>query len=63
MIREQERVYIGKGKKVLDFEPDAANKGEILKGAMGRSGNLRAPALRAGKRMFIGYNEAIYETL
>ena len=63
MIMEQERVYIGKGKKVLDLQPGDDNKEEILKAAMGRSGNLRAPALTSGSRMFIGYNEAIYDYL
>ena len=53
-------VYIGKGKKVLSFEPDEAGKDEILKASLGRTGNLRAPAVKTGRAMFIGFNDIIY---
>jgi 5-keto 4-deoxyuronate isomerase len=61
LIRTQDRVYIGKGKKVLSFAPKEENREEILKMAMGRSGNLRAPAIKTDAGFFIGYNDLIYE--
>ncbi|PIE61857.1 MAG: hypothetical protein CSA29_01270 [Desulfobacterales bacterium] len=63
LIGAQRKAYIGKGKKVLELTPDDENREEILKAAMGRSGNLRAPALKAGDKMFIGFNEEIYNNL
>ncbi len=63
MIGAQRKAYIGKGKKVLEFTPGDENREEILKAAMGRSGNLRAPALRVADQMFIGFNEEIYKNL
>ncbi len=63
LIRSQARVFIAKGKRVLDFQPHEGNREEILKSAMGRSGNLRAPTLKTGGQVFIGYNEDIYSTL
>jgi len=63
MIQNQPRLFIGKGKKVLAYEPDEGNREDILKAAMGRSGNLRAPALKTGGKMLIGYNEEIYSHL
>ncbi len=63
MIRTCETVWIGKGKKVLEFSPGGENREDILKAAMGRSGNLRAPSVKAGKQMLIGYNEALYQNL
>ncbi len=63
LIQTRQRVYIGKGKKILSLEPDEANKEEILKVSMGRSGNLRAPAVKTKKAFFIGYNDMIYEKL
>lgn len=63
LISGQARVFIGKGKKVLAFEPGDNNREEILKAAMGRSGNLRAPALKTGDKLLIGYNEDIYSHL
>ena len=63
MIQQLDEVYIGKGKKVLSFKPDADSREDILKAAMGRSGSLRAPTIKTGKRLFVGYNEAIYTAL
>ncbi|WDP92585.1 MAG: hypothetical protein HUN04_23825 [Desulfobacter sp.] len=63
LISVQAQAFIGKGKKVLDFQPGDENREEILKAAMGRSGNLRAPTLKAGNRVFIGFNEDIYKNL
>lgn len=63
MITQYDRVKIGKGKKVLDYAPDERVKEEILKAAMGRSGNLRAPSIATGKTLLIGYNDQMYEAL
>jgi len=57
-------VTIARGKKSLSFSPPGAgDKEEILKNAMGRSGNLRAPALRIGTKLLIGFNEELYSQL
>ena len=63
MITNAKTVVIGKGKKVLEFAPDEENREEILKAAMGRSGNLRAPTIRIGDRLLIGYNDDMYGAL
>lgn len=48
---------------MLSFEPDEAGKEEILKVSLGRTGNLRAPAVKTGRAMFIGFNDTIYSEL
>lgn len=63
LIGSQDKAFIGKGKKVLDCKPGDDNREAILKAAMGRSGNLRAPTLKKGNKVFIGYNEEIYSNL
>lgn len=63
LIQNHKEVVVGKGKKVLTYTPDESVKDEILNAAMGRSGNLRAPAVVAGERMAIGYNDEIYQKL
>lgn len=60
-IKEHKQVVIAKGKKMLEFIPTEDNKQEILKQAMGRSGNLRAPSLSVDETLLIGFNEIIYE--
>ena len=56
-------VHVASGQKTLSLKPDAANKEELIKRATGRTGNLRAPALRIGDDLYIGYNQAMYEGL
>ncbi len=63
LISGKKQVFIGKGKKVLSFKPDELNKAEILKASMGRSGNLRAPSIAKEDKLYIGFNETIYEEL
>ena len=53
-------VHIGKGKKVFSYAPDNKNKEEILKASLGRTGNLRAPTLKKGDQLFVGFNDSIY---
>lgn len=57
------QILIGKGKKILSFKPEEASREEILKAAMGRSGNLRAPTLQVKNTLFVGFNESIYQDL
>jgi len=56
-------VIISKGKKKVQYKPADDNKAEILKAAMGRSGNLRAPSIVVDGELIIGFNEDLYNAL
>lgn len=45
------------------YTPDAESKEDILKVSLGRTGNLRAPTLRVGEKLYVGYNEEMYKEL
>ena len=62
MMRQVSKIYVAKGRKVLEFSPTADDKAVILQEVMGRSGNLRAPTLRVADELFVGFNEALYTT-
>ena len=62
-VKNAKRIYVASGKKILEFSPTADNKDEILKKILGRTGNLRAPALRRDNVFFIGYNDDLYQRL
>lgn len=62
-LKEASTVYVASGQKTLTFKPDSASKEELISKATGRTGNLRAPALRIGDDLYIGYNAAMYEAL
>ena len=56
------RVIVAKGRTVVEFDmkkspPDDAT---LLKHLLGPTGNLRAPAIRAGKTLLVGFNEDAY---
>jgi len=51
---------VARGKKIFSFEPEEEIREEILKLCLGRSGTLRAPTLKIGSLMLVGFNEAMY---
>jgi len=61
LIKKYKTVVIGKGKKFQKFEPMEDNREQILKEAIGRSGNLRAPSIEVGDKFIIGFNNDMYE--
>lgn len=58
-----ETIFIAGGRKTKQFPPSSDNKEEILKGALGRSGTLRAPTLQIGKTFYLGFSIAMYDAL
>jgi len=55
-------LYAAKGKKVhrLDLKKDKPAKSDLLALLLGPSGNLRAPALRKGRTLIVGFEEGMY---
>ena len=59
-------LYVAKGRNVLHFDLSKARPADevLLTLMLGRSGKLRAPTLRAGKKLIVGYNaDVLGETL
>jgi hypothetical protein len=55
-------VVIGRGKKVVthDLDKNRPDDGTLLGLMIGPSGNLRAPTVRIGETLVVGYDEATY---
>jgi arsenate reductase-like glutaredoxin family protein len=64
LAHEASTVVVARGKKVLTFKmkKDAPDDEELLKLMLGRSGTLRAPTLRRGKTLLVGFNADAYDT-
>ncbi|PIE59642.1 MAG: hypothetical protein CSA32_02975 [Desulfobulbus propionicus] len=60
LLKQADEIIVGRGRKYVVFEPGATNKEEVLKQTLGRTGNLRAPTLRIGKKLIIGYSDEMY---
>jgi arsenate reductase-like glutaredoxin family protein len=65
MAREAHDLYATKGKKVfhLDLKKDPPEDEEITRLMLGPTGNLRAPVLRQGKTLIVGFDEGTYQKL
>ncbi len=61
LARSAKFVVVGRGKKVVRFDmrhpPDDET---LLAHLLGPSGNLRAPTLRLGNTLLVGFSEAAY---
>ena len=62
LLSGAEKIVVGKGKKVVTFDPKTDSKEDILKSCLGRTGNLRAPTLKIGNLLVVGFNEDMYNT-
>ena len=62
MARAASVVYVAKGKKVSEFAGGSA-KAETVEAMLGPTGNLRAPTIRRGKIVLVGFNEELFEKL
>jgi arsenate reductase-like glutaredoxin family protein len=62
MARQARRLIAAKGKKVttLDLAKDRPSEETLASLMLGPTGNLRAPTLRVGQTLLIGYNEDCY---
>lgn len=47
----------------FDLKKDKPSEDELLKVMLGPTGNLRAPTLRIGKTVLVGFNQEMYENV
>lgn len=62
LTQEVDEIYASKGKQVvhLDMRKDKPDKAALLGLLLGPTGNLRAPTLRKGRTLLVGFDEAAY---
>ena len=61
LVKKVDRIYASVGKKVVffDLKKEKPAKEELFK-AVCRNGKLRAPALRKGRTLIVGFDEETY---
>ncbi|MBI3448735.1 MAG: hypothetical protein HY049_07455 [Acidobacteria bacterium] len=62
LVLEMDEIYVAKGSKLVHIDvkkdrPDAATLKALV---IGPTGNLRAPCVRIGRTMLIGFSEEAY---
>jgi arsenate reductase-like glutaredoxin family protein len=65
LLKEVDEVYVAKGAKVvhLDLKRDKPDRATLLGLLLGPSGNLRAPTLRKGRTLLVGFDESTYKNV
>ncbi|WP_157605878.1 ArsC family (seleno)protein [Schlesneria paludicola] len=61
LIDAANEIYVTRGTKVLHFDLKHERPAELLELIMGRSGKLRAPTLKVGKTLIVGFDQSTYE--
>ncbi len=63
VLANVDHLYVAKGKRVVhvDLRKTRPPKAELLELLLGPTGNLRAPTLRKGKALLVGFDETTYE--
>ena len=59
LARSASKVVVAKGKKVSEFKGGKATA-DVVEAMLGPTGNLRAPCLRVGKTVLVGFNDEVY---
>ena len=65
LLQPLSEVVAVKGKKILRFslKTELQSPDALLSAILGPSGNLRAPAIRAGKLLVVGFHPTVYDEL
>ena len=53
-------VIVAKGKKISEFKPGGKAGKNVVDAMLGPTGNLRAPTIRRGKTVIVGFNDEVY---
>lgn len=60
MLAAASALHVAKGKKLSSFKGDALRSEDAVAAMLGPTGNLRAPTLRVGKTLIVGFNEDLF---
>jgi len=62
LVGEVDEIYAMKGKRVVHFDlvRSKPTRDELLAVLLGPTGNLRAPTVRRGRTLLVGFDDATY---
>ncbi len=65
LARTAETVIVARGKKLVTFamKVDPPDDDTLAEHLLGPTGNLKAPTLRQGTTLYVGFSEAAYQQL
>ena len=60
LAKQCDTLIAAKGKKIMTFDVSGHPGEEMVNAMLGPTGNLRAPTVRSGKTLLVGFNEEQY---
>ena len=65
LAKSADVIHIAKGKKLVTFDmkKDKPDDATLLGHLLGPTGNLRAPTIKQGKTLYVGFNADAYRAL
>lgn len=60
LLESARNVHVAKGRKLQGFTGNDRLSDEAVAAMLGSTGNLRAPTLRVGNTLLVGFNDAVY---
>ncbi len=61
LLADASKLIAAKGKKVTEFKKSELDSDDAVAAMLGPTGNLRAPTLRVGKTLLVGFDAETYE--
>ena len=63
VLKDVDELYVAKGKRVVhvNLTRERPPRAELLGLLLGPTGNLRAPTLRKGRTLIVGFDETTYK--
>lgn len=61
MLKSANKLIAMKGKKVSEFDVKSKVGKDAVEAVLGPTGNMRAPTLKVGKSLLVGFNEEVFE--
>ena len=62
LVKDVHEIYAMKGKRIVHYnlKKDSPSEADLKAILLGPTGNLRAPAIRKGKILLVGFDEEVY---
>lgn len=63
LLTKASRLFVAKGKKVREFNIKGKPSDDAVDAMLGPTGNLRAPTIRVGKTILVGFEDTMFEAV
>ncbi|HSG88168.1 MAG TPA: hypothetical protein VLA56_03090 [Pseudomonadales bacterium] len=63
LVAEAGELIVARGKKVVRLDLKETDAEEAATAMLGPTGNLRAPTMKVGRTLVVGFDQATYETV